>query len=93
MTEASGILLSVQRPFPQGAGCRFDKQSVNLVQISAIRSFTCETLLPVGSSAGGERATDLALLAPWVSLPNCHQHVGAGRHVRRVPVGGAMQRR
>jgi hypothetical protein len=88
-----GIYLSVQRSFPRGASWRSDMGSVNLVQGPAIRSFTRETFLPVGSSAGSERATDLAALAPRVSLPNCHQHVGAGRHVLRVPVGGAMQRR
>ena len=93
MTEGRGIYLSVQRSFPRGAGWRIDMRPVNLVQRPAIRSFTRETFPPVGSSAGGERATDLAALAPRVSSPNCHQHVGAGRHVLRVLVGGAMQRR
>lgn len=93
MTEGRGIYLSVQRSFPRGASWRTDMRPVNLVQRPAIPSFTRETFLPVGSSAGGERATDLAALAPRVSSPNCHQHVGAGRHVLRVLVGGAMQRR
>jgi hypothetical protein len=93
VTEGRGIYLSVQRSFPRRARWRTDMRPVNLVQRPAIPSFTRETFLPVGSSAGGERATDLAALAPWVSSPNCHQHVGAGRHVLRVAVGGAMQRR
>ena len=93
MTEGRGIYLSVQRSFPRGASWHTDMRPVNPVQRPAIPSFTRETFLPVGSSAGGERATDLAALAPRLSSSNCHQRVGAGRHVLRVPVGGAMQRR
>ena len=54
MTEGRRIFLSVQRPFPRGAGWRFDMRPVNLVQRPAIRCFTRETFLPVGSSVGGE---------------------------------------
>jgi hypothetical protein len=93
VTEGSGIFLSVQRPFPRGASWHFNMRPVNLVQRPAIRSFTRETLLPVGSSVGGECVSRLDAPTPRMPLPNCHQHVGAGRHVIRVPVGGAMQRR
>jgi hypothetical protein len=52
--QGSRILLSIQRPFPQGAGWRFNMRPVNLAQRPAIRCFTRETFLPVGSSVGGE---------------------------------------
>ena len=93
MTEGRGISLSVRRSLPRGASRRSDLRPVNQVQGPAIRSFTREIFLPVGSSACGDSATDLAALAPRIPLPNCRQHLGAGRHVVRVPVGGAMQRR
>ena len=92
MTEGRGVYLSIQSSFPRGASWRTDMRPVNLVQRPAIPSFTRETFPPVGSSAGGEHPTDLAALAPQVSSPNCHQHIGAGRHVLHVPMGGAMQR-
>ena len=62
MTQGSGILLSVQRSFQQGAGWRFNTRPVDLVQRPAIRSFTRETLLPVGTSTGDECATDVDAL-------------------------------
>jgi hypothetical protein len=93
VTGGRGIYLSAQRPFPRGARWRFNVRPVNLVQRPTIRSFTRETFLPVGSSAGCDCATDLGALALRIPLPNCYQHLGAGRHVVCVPVGGAMQRR
>jgi hypothetical protein len=59
----------------------------------AIQSFTRETLRPTESSAGGECATDLDAPALRIPLPNCQQHLGAGRHAFRTPIGGDMQRR
>ncbi len=93
MTKGAGILVPVQRPFPRGASGRIIMRPVNRGQRPPIQSFTRETFPRIGGSAGSERATDLVALVPWISSPNCRQHIGEGRHVLPTQTGGPMQRR
>ena len=91
MTRSRGTLLSTRPPLRRNAIRRFGTHLVNVVQASALRSFTRETSFLMRPSAGGECATELDAPPSWSLLPNCRQHLGVGRHPRRIPAGGAMQ--
>lgn len=91
MTQDSGLLLSVQRSFQQGAGWRFNTRPVALVQRPAIRSFTRETF----SRLGPPPATSVRptwTRSGFLCRIATSTLVLAGMPFR-VPVGGTMQRR
>ena len=93
MTDGSGILLSVQQRVPRDASSRFDMQSVNLVQMQPSGVSRVKLFSRLGRpTAASVRLTSTRPRCRFC-LPNCHQHLGAGRHAVRTPIGGDMQRR